>query len=124
MTTIAIRRSGGANITPDQGDIAWIDCDPSAGREIMKRWPVLVVSKKACNERTGFAVIVPIKTKPSGNPLEVPVDNGTETQGAAQVHQFRSLDYMARNAEFIERAPIDLVKQISKLIHLITAVGE
>jgi len=108
---------------PDQGDVVWIDCDPSAGREIMKTRPALVVSKRAYSKATGFSVIVPIKTRASGNPLEVPIVGCNETQGVAQIHQFRSLDYRARNAKLIEKAPTELIKEVVKLIHLVTAVG-
>ena len=45
---------------PKKGDIVWIDFDPSAGKEIQKRRPGLVVSRYEFNRKTMFAVICPI----------------------------------------------------------------
>ena len=42
---------------PKKGDIVWIDFDPSAGKEIQKRRPGLVVSRYEFNRKTMFAVI-------------------------------------------------------------------
>lgn len=32
--------------TPEQGDIVWLDFDPSSGKEIIKRRPAFVISQK------------------------------------------------------------------------------
>ena len=45
---------------PDQGDLIWLDFDPSSGKEIMKRRPAFVISRKAFNEHTGI-VSFPVK---------------------------------------------------------------
>ena len=45
---------------PDKGDIVSLSFDPSAGNEIMKRRPALVISRQAFNEHTGFAIVAPI----------------------------------------------------------------
>jgi mRNA-degrading endonuclease toxin of MazEF toxin-antitoxin module len=36
--------------TPEQGDIVWLDFDPSSGKEIIKRRPAFVISQKKFNE--------------------------------------------------------------------------
>ena len=41
---------------PEQGDIIWLDFDPSSGKEIMKRRPACVLSKKSFNAHTKMAV--------------------------------------------------------------------
>lgn len=107
---------------PDQGDIVWVNCDPSAGQEIQKRRPALIVSKRIYSETTGFAVMVPIKTRFGGHPMEVLINGELKTTGAAQVHQFRSVDYRARETVFIEKAPLEILIQASGLIHLVTAI--
>lgn len=48
------------NYISKKGDIVWIDFDPSAGKEIQKRRPGLVVSRYDFNRETMFAVICPI----------------------------------------------------------------
>lgn len=32
---------------PEQGDLIWLDFDPSSGKEIMKRRPAFVISKNS-----------------------------------------------------------------------------
>ncbi|MDQ7048100.1 MAG: type II toxin-antitoxin system PemK/MazF family toxin [Enterobacterales bacterium] len=44
----------------DKGDIVYLNFDPSAAKEIMKRRPAFVISRKIFNEHTGFAVVAPI----------------------------------------------------------------
>ena len=56
---------------PDKGDIVWLDFEPSAGKEITKRRPAFVISRKAFNEHTGFAIIAPITSTVRGIRLEV-----------------------------------------------------
>ena len=56
---------------PDKGDIVFLNFDPSAGKEIMKRRPAFVISRKIFNEHTGFAVVAPITSKKRGMKLEV-----------------------------------------------------
>ncbi|MDV8514357.1 type II toxin-antitoxin system PemK/MazF family toxin [Streptococcus pneumoniae] len=45
---------------PEKQDIIWIDFDPSVGREIQKRRPAIVVSRREYSERTGFVAVCPI----------------------------------------------------------------
>ena len=52
---------------PDQGDIVWLDFDPSAGSEIIKRRPALVLTRQIFNEHTGFAMVSPITSTKRDN---------------------------------------------------------
>ncbi len=45
---------------PDKGDIVSLNFDPSTGKEIMKRRPAFVISRRIFNDHTGFAVVAPI----------------------------------------------------------------
>ena len=44
---------------PDRRDMIWIDCNPQAGREMRDIHPLLVLSPKAFNERTGIVIPSP-----------------------------------------------------------------
>ena len=39
-----------ARYVPDKGDIVLLDFDPSAGKEIIKRRPALVISRQSFND--------------------------------------------------------------------------
>ena len=99
---------------PDKGDIVSLSFDPSAGNEIMKRRPALVISRQVFNEHTGFAIVAPITSTVRGMALEV-VLNGTSTQGVVLVHQLRSLDVESRGIEFIEKAPAPITTRATEL---------
>ena len=45
---------------PEKQDIIWLDFDPSVGREIQKRRPALVVSRREYALQTGFVAVCPI----------------------------------------------------------------
>ena len=108
--------------TPDQGDIVSLDFDPSAGREIMKTRPALVISKRIVNNTTGFAILVPITSTERGQNLEVALDNRVTTSGVVVTPQVRSLDFVTRKVRFIEKAPDDILIEVVGKIHLLTAV--
>jgi mRNA interferase MazF/mRNA interferase ChpB len=82
---------------PDKGDIVTLSFDPSAGREIMKRRPAFVVSRKVFNEHTGFAIVAPITSTSRNMKLEVVLPNNLSTQGAVLIHQVKSLDFSERD---------------------------
>lgn len=82
-----------------------MDLDPQAGHEQMGRRPVLVISQSRYNQKTGFAVICPISNTSRKNPFYVDIPSNQKVQGVILSEQFRSLDYKARNAEYIQKCP-------------------
>ena len=90
---------------PKQKDFIWIDLDPQAGHEQRGRRPALVISKTAYNQKTGFAVICPISNTKRANPFYVAIPSSRKITGVVLSEQFRSLDYNARNAEYIDKCP-------------------
>ena len=84
-----------ARYVPDKGDIVLLDFDPSAGKEIIKRRPVLVISRQSFNDQTGFSIAAPITNTVRGLALEIPLQ-GTATHGVVLMYQLRSLDVALR----------------------------
>ena len=104
---------------PQQGDIIWLSFDPSSGKEIMKRRPAYVISRKIFNEHTGLAIIAPITSTVRGIKLEVVLPDSLKTKGAVLVHQLKSLDFNEREVEFIEKMKqkeIEEIKVRAKLL--------
>lgn len=104
---------------PDKGDIVWLDFEPSAGKEITKRRPAFIVSRKAFNEHTGFAIVAPITSTVRGIRLEVELED-IATQGVVLVYQLKSLDFENREIEFIEKASPATTSKITELAQIIT----
>lgn len=105
---------------PDQGDIITLDFDPSAGREIIKRRPALVISRRHFNQHTGFAIVAPITSTIRGIKLELVLAEGMKTRGSVLLYQVKSVDYGARNATFVESLPASLAQQAIDIIQVIT----
>lgn len=104
---------------PDKGDIVWFNFDPSAGREIMKRRPAFVISRKVFNEHTGFAIVAPITSTVRGMKLEVVLPKGVATKGSILIHQMKSLDFENRELELIEKAPNTVTDRVTELAKVI-----
>jgi len=100
---------------PDKGDIAWFSFDPSSGKEIIKRRPAFVISRKVFNDHTGFAIVAPITSTIRGMKLEIILPDDLKTKGAVLVHQIKSLDYKSRKIEFIEKVPESVANRITEM---------
>lgn len=93
---------------PSRGDIVWLDFDPTVGHEQAHKRPALVLSPEPFNKIIKLVLLAPITSKVKGLPFEVKL-KGTKTEGVILCHQIRTVDYLARGIEFIEKAPRSLV---------------
>ena len=104
---------------PEQGDLIWLNFDPSSGQEIMKRRPAFVISRKAFNEHIKLAIIAPITSTIKGIKLEVVLPEESATKGAILVYQLKSIDFMQRDAVFIEKSSAKTIEQVSSIAQLL-----
>jgi len=104
---------------PDKGDIVSLNFDPSAGKEIMKRRPAFVISRKVFNEHTGFAVVAPITSTIRKMKLEVVLPDEMLTDGSVLIHQIKSLDFEERQVELIEKAPDLITEKVTELAKIV-----
>jgi mRNA interferase MazF len=98
---------------PDQGDLVWLDFDPQAGYEQAGRRPALVLSPKAYNKATKLMLCCPVTSRVKGYPFEVVVFGAPKISGVALSDQIRSLDWEARNADFIDRVPDAILSEVA-----------
>jgi len=96
-----------------QGDIVWLDFNPQSGREQRGRRPAMIVSN---NDFNGFmktaAMVCPITSNDKGIPCQIRLGEKTGTKGVVMCDQAKILDLLTRNAEFVERAPEDVVFEV------------
>ena len=88
-----------------QGDIYWIDLDPTLGHEQSGYRPVLIISATAFNQASKLPIVLPITN--GGNfakkmGFAVVLDTGMKTQGIVRCDQPRTLDFSQRDCKFIE----------------------
>lgn len=100
-----------------QGDIVWVNLDPRLGHEQKGRCPALVVSNNDFNAfmRT-MAMLCPITNTDKSLPIHVRLEGKTETTGVILCDQAKILDVRMREAQFIEKAPLDVVYEVVDII--------
>lgn len=86
---------------PDRGDVVWISLNPQAGHEHTGRRPAVVLSPHDYNSRTSLAIFCPITSAIKGYPFEVIIPDNPAIKGVILSDQVKSLDWKARDAEFI-----------------------
>ena len=97
---------------PDRGDLVWLAFDPQAGHEQAGTRPALVLSPRTYNSRAGLALACPVTSRQKGYPFEVALPSGLPITGVVLSDQIRSLDWKARKAALICRAPLGVVQEV------------
>lgn len=97
---------------PQRGDVVWISLSPQAGHEQAGRRPAVVLSPAAYNGKVGLAILCPITNQVKGYPFEVLIPAGLAVRGAILADQVKSLDWRARQAEFIVALPAATVTEV------------
>lgn len=99
--------------TPEQGDVVWLDFDPQAGHEQAGRRPALVLSPKSYNQGTKLMLCCPVTSRVKGYPFEVALVGSSHISGVILSDQIRSLDWVARNAQFIDHASESILSEVA-----------
>ena len=111
-----------SNYVPERGDIVWLAFTPQAGHEQAGRRPALVLSPASYNGKVGLALFCPITSQIKGYPFEIPISAGLAVSGVVLSDQIKSLDWRARQAEFICRLPEDVTVKVLKRVGMLLKV--
>lgn len=78
--------------------MVWIAHDPQVGREMKGMQPMLVISPRPFNERTGLAIGFPMSTASynSDNPFAVAIEGPQKKVGYVLCQQPKSFDWSIR----------------------------
>ncbi|HPA48370.1 MAG TPA: endoribonuclease MazF [bacterium] len=109
----------GQAYVPQRGDVVWVTLNPQAGHEQAGRRPAVVLSPAAYNSKVGLAILCPITSQVKGYPFEVLVPDGLPVSGIVLADQVKSLDWRAREAEFVCALPPEMVGDILKKVGLL-----
>lgn len=85
---------------PERGEIIFIQFNPAVGEEMPDDHPMLVISTKAFNERTGLVVGFPMThaERHADNPFAIAAPGAKGEPGYLLTHQPKSFDWRERNA--------------------------
>ncbi len=88
------------NYAPAEGDLVWLDFDPSTGREQGGRRPAVVLSPQEFWDASRFIIVCPItsRIRPFGSSVVLP--EGMPIAGEILTSHVRSIDTLARPCRF------------------------
>jgi len=113
---------------PDRRDIIWINCNPQVGREMKDMHPMLVLSPKAFNERTGIVIGLPMTTAEFNdtNPFAIKFQGPKNVTSYVLGHQPKSFDWRMRDAKAHpwKRAPDEVFSAACDQLNQIIAIGD
>ncbi len=101
-----------ARYFPERGDLVWLYFNPQRGHEQAGRRPALVLSPGAYNKKVGLGLFCPISSRVKGYPFEVELPAGQRVEGVVLADQIKRLDWRARKAKRIGKAPAEVVKDV------------
>ena len=101
---------------PSKGDFNALTLAQQSGHEQRGRRPALVVSNDLFNQRTGLCVVCPITSTRRDYPFHVPIPEGQAVTGFVMVEQVRSIDFGARKAKRIGRAPDQVLDEALSIL--------
>lgn len=85
---------------PDRRDIVWINFNPQTGKEMKDMHPMLVLSPKIYNAKTGMVIGLPMSTAAFNVTNPFAIDNSKAAGEASYVicNQPKSFDWLRRGA--------------------------
>ena len=89
---------------PEQGDIIYLDFNPTKGHEQKGARPAIVISNNIFNEYTKMAFVCPITSNQKEFPTHYNLFETKKIYGAVLCEHIKSIDYETRNIKFIEKA--------------------
>ena len=89
---------------PRQGDIVFLDFDPTLGHEQKGNRPAIVISNNVFNQHTKMAILCPITSNTKEFPTHYKLEDSKKVFGSVLCEHIRSVDYETRNLKFIEKA--------------------
>lgn len=98
-----------------QGDILFLDFDPTKGHEQRGYRPCIVLTKSIRFLNYMFGV-APITSNSRSFPLHIPLPENMEVKGSVLLEHHRMVDLETRTFKFVETAPPEFIEEcVAKL---------
>ena len=98
-----------------QGDIVFIDLNPTAGHEQHGMRPCLVVSNDVYNRLSTLRIVVPI-TNTKRRLLAVNIPKGLKTTGSILCQHICSVDLGSRKSLYVESLPQESLAEVLEVL--------
>ncbi len=114
-------------IKPVQGEVWFVNLDPIPGRDQTTKRPCLVISSTLFNQGPAdLAIIVPLTTKNSHNPLHIqinPPEGGITTSSfimCEQIHSVSLQRFLGQSLGIVSTLTLEAVQETLKILINIT----
>lgn len=88
---------------PRQGDIVFLDFNPTKVHEQAGFRPAVVISNNVFNENTKMVMVCPITSNDKEFPTHYILEDTMKIKGSVLCEHIRSIDYEIRNLKFVEK---------------------
>ena len=88
---------------PKQGDIVFLDFNPTKGHEQAGKRPAVVISTNVFNQNTKMIIVCPITSSNKEFPTHYKLEDTKNACGSVLCEHIRSIDYEARDLKFVEK---------------------
>jgi mRNA interferase MazF len=106
------------NNTPMQGDIIKINLDPKQGHEQKGYRSYICLSHHLVSDYANIAIFAPISNTSRRYPLYVPLEE-TKSTGVVLLDQLVTIDYNARQWNYVETVGNDIMEELLKKVVVI-----
>ncbi|MDD5676093.1 MAG: type II toxin-antitoxin system PemK/MazF family toxin [Chitinivibrionales bacterium] len=101
---------------PKKGDFIALSFDPQSGHEQKGRRPALVISNDLFNQKIGLALVCPVTNTDRKMPFHIKLPENSALTGFIMVEQIKSIDFTARRAKFIDKAPAPFLADVLAIL--------
>ena len=88
---------------PKQGDVVFLDFNPTKGHEQSGFRPAVVISNNVFNENTKMVIVCPITSNNKDFPTYYYLEDTNNIHGSVLCEHIRSIDYEARSIRYVEK---------------------
>jgi len=104
---------------PMQGDIIKINLDPKQGHEQKGYRPYVCLSHHLVSDYANIAIFAPISNTQRQYPLHIPLEEKTKSTGVVLLDQLVTIDYNARQWNYIETIDNEFLAKLLKTVLVI-----
>ncbi len=92
------------NYIPNQGDIVFLDFNPTKRHEQKGYRPAIIISNNVFNKHTKMVMVCPIISNEKEFPTHYNLKDSEQIKGSVLCEHIRSIDYEIRNLMYVEKA--------------------
>lgn len=102
---------------PKQGDIIFLDFNPTKGHKQKGYRPAIIISNDIFNQYTKMVILCPITSNEKEFPTHYLLQETKKIKGSVLCEHIRSIDYEVRKLNFIEKSTRNDFENIMALLN-------